>query len=97
LPVAVAGSDLGFLKEMALAGAGIAVLPRLSVQRELSDGELVQILPGYHWPGAGLFLIHRGGTFVAPKIRAFVDYVRDALRAGSDRSSQAVTRRATPP
>lgn len=81
VPIALAGSDLGFLKEMALAGAGIAILPWLSVQRELDTGELIRVLPGYCWPSAGLFLIHRGGRFVAPKIRGFLDYVRDALRA----------------
>lgn len=80
VPVALAGSDLGFLKEMALAGAGVAILPRLSVQRELDAGELVRVLPGYRWPSAGLFLIHRGGRFVPPKIRGFLDYVRGALR-----------------
>ncbi|MBC7976769.1 MAG: hypothetical protein H7138_17480 [Myxococcales bacterium] len=98
LPVAVAGSDLGFLKEMALCGAGITILPRLSVQRELDDGRLVHILPSYVWPSAGLFLLHRGGPFVAPKIRAFLDYLRTALSpnaparrrpAGSDRASTA--------
>ncbi len=54
-------------------------VPRLNVQREVDDGRLVHVLPSYVWPNAGLFLLHRGGAFVAPKIRAFIDYMRTAL------------------
>ena len=79
LTVAFAGSDLGFLKEMAVHGAGITVLPRLQVQRELDDGRLVHLLPSYVWPQVSLFLVHRGGPFVPPKVRVFVDHVREAL------------------
>lgn len=80
LPVAIAGSDLGFCREMVLAGAGIACLPRLSVQKELDEGRLVHVLPAWEWPSMRLFLLHRGGTFVRPKVRAFLDFMRDALR-----------------
>ena len=79
LPVAVVGSDLGFLREMVLHGAGIAILPRLNVQRELDDGRLVHVLPRWVWPRANFFLLHRGGPFVAPKVRAFIDHMRVAL------------------
>jgi DNA-binding transcriptional LysR family regulator len=79
LPVALAGSDLGFLKDMALQGAGITVLPHLQVERELADGRLVHLLTSYVWPSVNLFLLHRGGPFVPPKVRAFVEHVRQAL------------------
>jgi DNA-binding transcriptional LysR family regulator len=79
VPVAIAGSDIGFLKEMALHGAGITVLPRLSVQREIDDGRLVHVLPAHVWPSVSLFLLHRGGRFVPPKVRAFLDFMRQSL------------------
>ena len=79
VPVAIAGSDLGLLKELVLSGAGISSLPRINVQRELDEERLVQVLPGYNWPNSGLFLVHRGGTFVPPKVRAFADYMKRAL------------------
>ncbi len=79
VPVALAGSDLGFLKEMALQGAGITVLPRINVQRELDDGRLVHLLPSYAWPQVSLFVIHRGGPFVPPKVRVFVEHLRKSL------------------
>ncbi len=64
---------------MALHGAGITILPRLSVQREIDEGRLAQVLPGYIWPDVSLFLLHRGGRFVPPKIRVFLDHVRQSL------------------
>lgn len=79
LPVALATSDLGFVKAMALEGVGIASLPRLAVRRDLDEGRLLHVLPQYVWPTGGLFLVHRGGAFVAPKVRAFIDHVKRAL------------------
>lgn len=80
LPVAIAGSDIGFCKEMVLQGAGITCLPRLSAQREIEEGKLVHLLKGWTWPNMSLYLLHRGGAFVPPKIRVFLDFMRDALR-----------------
>ncbi len=81
LPLAVAGSDLDFLREMVLHGAGVAVLPRLNVQRDLDDGRLVHVLSSWAWPRVNLFMLHRGGPFIAPKVRAFLDFMREALDA----------------
>jgi DNA-binding transcriptional LysR family regulator len=47
-----------------LGGAGVAIVPRLSVQRELDEGRLVHLLPGHIAPGVSLFLLHRGGRFL---------------------------------
>ena len=79
LPVAMVGSDLGLLKSLALAGAGITSLPRLSVQEALDDGRLVHVLPSWVWPQTNLFLLYRGGHFIPPKVRVFLDYMRSAL------------------
>lgn len=79
LPVAIAGSDLGLLKALAVAGAGITSLPRLSAQDALDDGRLVHVLPAWVWPDVNLYLLHRGGRFVSPRVRAFIDYMRSAL------------------
>jgi len=79
LPVAVAGSELGLLRQLAVAGAGITILPDLGVATELADGRLVHVLRSYVWPSTAVFLVHRGGAFVPPKIRAFLDHLREAL------------------
>ena len=71
LACALATSDIRFARAMALAGAGIAVLPRIAVRRELDDGSLTQVLRAYVVRGPTLYLLHRGGRFLAPKVRAF--------------------------
>jgi DNA-binding transcriptional LysR family regulator len=71
LSAAIGATDVGLAKELALAGAGIAVLPRLVVQRLIDEGSLVHVLRSYVVTGASLFLLHRGGRFLPPKIRAF--------------------------
>jgi len=77
----IAASDLNFVKELALAGSGIAFLPLLSVQRDLDEGRLVWVLKSYRLFGAALYLMHQGGRFLPPKVRAFRDFMLDAFAA----------------
>ncbi|WP_394820944.1 LysR family transcriptional regulator [Pendulispora albinea] len=78
---AIAASDLNFVKELAVAGAGICFMPALSVRRELDEGRLVPVLRQYVLCGAALYLLHNGGRFLPPKVRAFRDYILDAFDA----------------
>ncbi len=71
LPYSIAATDVGFAKELTVAGAGIAVLPRMIVQPELDTGRLVHLLRRYVVPGASLYFLHRAGRFLPPKVRAF--------------------------
>lgn len=91
LPVFFASSSVAFTKELLLGGAGIAVLPRWSVRRELDEQRLVHLFPSHVAPGPSLYLLHRGGRFLAPKIRVFVDFVRAAFHA--DRQARSRPRR----
>jgi len=77
----IAASDLNFVKEIVLAGGGIAFLPTISVRRELDEGRLVRVLRHYTLYGASLYLLHDGGRFLAPKVRAFRDFMLDAFAA----------------
>jgi DNA-binding transcriptional LysR family regulator len=77
-----AASDPSFAKELVAAGAGISVLPRFSVQGDLDEGRLLHLLPTWVTPGVGLFLLHGGGRFLPPKVRAFRDFLVDAFAVG---------------
>jgi DNA-binding transcriptional LysR family regulator len=79
LPVAMASTDIVLIRDLVLDGGGVAVLPRLLVQRHLADGRLVHLLPGMTAPGLDLHLLHRGGRFVPPKVRAFIDFAKKRL------------------
>ncbi len=79
LPCAVAASDVGFAKELVVVGAGIGVLPRVVVQRDLDARRLDHLFPSYGAEGSAVFLLHRGGRFLSPKTRAFRDFMVEAF------------------
>ncbi|NKI72154.1 LysR family transcriptional regulator [Collimonas pratensis] len=73
--------NLSVLKQAALAGMGVATLPRYACAAELAAGSLLPVLPDWR-PRAGhlvvLFPSRRG---LAPAVRAFVDFLKDELPA----------------
>jgi DNA-binding transcriptional LysR family regulator len=88
VPISMASTDIGLVRDIAVAGAGVSILPRMLVERQLDTGRLVHLLPGLVVPGLSLYLIHRGGRFVPPKVKAFVDFMKQAL-AGQSKSARA--------
>ena len=68
------------MRQMALAGVGIARLGKFHVANELRRGALVPLLEHYN-PG-DIELIHAvyvGGGRVPSRVRVFVDYMVKAL------------------
>ena len=68
--------DLVTLMDLARDGHGVALVPVQCVARDLSDGRLARVLPGWASPLEPLFVYYptrRGGT---PALRAFVDHLR---------------------
>lgn len=83
----LATNDIRFSKAIALAGAGIAVLPLTAVARELDAGSLNHVLRAYAVRGPTLYLLHRGGRFLPPKVRAFRELaVKELAKHGTPRS-----------
>lgn len=73
------------LRDAALAGLGIALVPDFTAQAELQSGRLVQVLPGWRPTGAfgeHIYAIRPYSPLVPRAVRALVDYLRDALRDG---------------
>ena len=72
------------IREVALKGAGIALLPSFLVNPDLADGRLKQVLAGHEVAGAvgndvyALFLPTR---YLSPKVRAFVDFFVERFQA----------------
>lgn len=81
LEPSLVGTDMNFLVDLACAGAGIIVVPEVAIRPRLAIGTLVRLLPDYEMQGGpSLYLLHRGNRFLAPKVRAFREFVLDALR-----------------
>jgi DNA-binding transcriptional LysR family regulator len=66
--------------ELALAGVGLAYVFEPLVQTEIASGRLVQLLDDYAVTEAGLFLYFPRRAELAPKLRAFIDTVRQIGR-----------------
>ena len=73
------------LREAALGGLGIALLPDFSAQAALQAGKLVRVLPDWQPVGAfgeQLYAVRPYGAQVPRAVQAFVAYLRDALKGG---------------
>ena len=52
-------------------------LTAISMARHIADGALEELLPALAPSTPGVFLYHPGRLQVLPKLRAFIDHVRD--------------------
>ena len=73
------------LREAALAGLGIALLPDFSAQAALRAGKLVPVLPGWQPVGSfgeQLYAIRPYSPYVPRAVQALVAHLRAGLQAG---------------
>jgi DNA-binding transcriptional LysR family regulator len=73
------------LREAALGGLGLAVLPDFSAQADLASGRLVPVLTAWRPSGAfgpRLYAIRPYSPYVPRAVRVFVEYLRQALKGG---------------
>ncbi len=75
------------LRDAAIAGLGIALMPDFSAQEALQSGVLVEVLP--QWQpvgafGAQMYAIRPYAAHVPRAVAAFVAWAREALSAGFD-------------
>ncbi len=66
--------------ELAIAGVGLAYVFEPLVKAEIASGRLVHLLSDYAVTEAGLFLYFPRRAELAPKLRAFIDTVRQLDR-----------------
>ncbi len=68
-------SDGTVLREAALAGLGLAVLPSFMVGAELASGRLVEVLEGWRRGEFGLYAVHADGAKLARRVRRLVEHL----------------------
>ena len=69
----------GAIRELATAGAGIALLPDWLVREDIAERRLVRVLPDHATPLVGIWALHRIELRDAPRVRAFLDHVTRAF------------------
>jgi DNA-binding transcriptional LysR family regulator len=70
---ALFANDIYLLRDAALAGLGIALLPRLLVRTHIENGALVHVLPGAVKGESHIAVVYPEREFVPPQVRAFID------------------------
>jgi DNA-binding transcriptional LysR family regulator len=72
------------LREVTLGGLGASLLPDWLVGEDLAAGRLVDLFPRHHVAvgdaPTGAWLVYPSRTYVPAKVRAFIDFVRRAIR-----------------
>ncbi len=74
----VKANDFAYLKQMAIAGTGIVLLPDFLGTVECQTGQLVMILP--QWSineSSNLYLLHEGWRLLPAKVNCFRDFMID--------------------
>ncbi len=75
-------SSMLMLRDAALAGAGIARVPRSIVGAQLARGELVQ-WGAIDGPAVELWVLHTSRRLASPKVKAFVDFMASRYPDGT--------------
>ena len=84
--VSIAGclnaNSLSFLRSMAVAGQGIIMVPKWMVRDDLTHGHLVCVLPeiSLEPDGAPINAVFAHNRHLAPKVRAFVDFLAERVK-----------------
>jgi DNA-binding transcriptional LysR family regulator len=68
------------VKEIAIAGGGIGMIPHFIIESELQKGVLKEILPGYSTLEFGLFAIYPHRRYLSKKVRCFIDFLMDEFK-----------------
>jgi DNA-binding transcriptional LysR family regulator len=63
------------LRQAALAGMGVAMLPDVLISEDLQAGKLVPLLQAYRPPSRPMWLMYAQDRYRLPKVRHFVDSV----------------------
>lgn len=74
------GNSTDVVYRAALAGIGIARLPCYLVSQKFVSGELVHVMPDYDPHGTDIAVMFAEKRNLAPKIRAFVDFLTSQFR-----------------
>ncbi len=76
----VGGDDFSFVKRIALAGVGIALLPSFLCDDAVGHGGLLRVMPEYVARGASFHLVYPSARHLPARAIAFRDLVLAALR-----------------
>ena len=75
----MSADDFSAIRAAALAGGGIALMPRLTCAKAEAAGQLVRVLPRLTGKGASLYVMYPSATHVPARVAAFRSFVAAAF------------------
>ena len=76
----LATSDISMIRQCALRGQGIALLPRFSTHHAIQAGRLVQVLPEWRAVGGIVHILFKARRGLPPAVRALIDHLTERAR-----------------
>ncbi|MEM1144964.1 MAG: LysR family transcriptional regulator [Pseudomonadota bacterium] len=70
-------------RDLATQGVGLTMLPRFFVSQQLRDGILIEVLKDTVATSIGFYAVYPQSKHLAPRVRAFIDYVVRFLESRS--------------
>ena len=68
------------LRSAALQGLGLVQLPDYYVQKDLTEGRLIEVLSGYRSDREGVWALFPKNRNLSPKVRLLIDFLADRLK-----------------
>ena len=78
-------NSMTMLRQLLLAGAGIALVPDRLMDGDVRAGKAVAVLPGWQAPPVDAHLVFRSRALLPQRVRLFIDHLVQALETASDR------------
>ncbi|MFM0593370.1 MULTISPECIES: LysR family transcriptional regulator [Paraburkholderia] len=90
---AIAANNTEMLRQFALLGMGVAILPSYLIGRDLASGRLVPLLGDYRLPQIEITIAYPSRLHLPAKVRTFIDHLVEYFQPGQpssrDRSATA--------
>ncbi|GAB3258571.1 LysR family transcriptional regulator [Chitinimonas naiadis] len=67
------------VRQCARTGVGVAVLPDYMIRTDLEKGELLELLPDWRLPRAGIYAVYPRARYLPAKVRALIDFLQAEL------------------
>lgn len=81
LRVAMTASNGDFLREAAIAGLGLTLLPNFIVYEAIAAGRLVPLLPDYRWRSSSAYAIYPPTRHLSLRVRRLIDFIAERFGA----------------
>lgn len=72
---ALSGTNGEFLRDAAVLGQGVTILPCFIIHNELREGTLVDLTPGYDWGDLTAYAVYPPTRHLSTRVRTFVDFL----------------------